>query len=252
VVPGWAGDSWTKWLTAIRVLDREFDGFWMKSAYRFPARAIEPGKQVPPEATRPVQSLRVKSVIAAPATTSFGSVGTPITIRGAAWGGEQGGPVASVNVSTDGGRSWKPARLSGEAAPFGWRLWEFTWTPEREGAHTILAQARDRSGDAQPYDQDWNPSGYLWNVVPRLRLNVFQGFTGGASVSIPAQPEPQQPRGFRDACLGCHSTEPIRQQRLTREQWNREIDKMAGWGAAVKPEDREGLLSFLSTNYGVR
>ena len=32
VAPGWASDSWVKWLTSIRVLDKEHDGFWMKSA----------------------------------------------------------------------------------------------------------------------------------------------------------------------------------------------------------------------------
>ncbi len=36
VVPGWASDSWVKWLTSIRVLDNEFDGFWMVNAYRAP------------------------------------------------------------------------------------------------------------------------------------------------------------------------------------------------------------------------
>jgi DMSO/TMAO reductase YedYZ molybdopterin-dependent catalytic subunit len=32
IAPGWAGDSWVKWLQHIEVLDHEFEGFWMKSA----------------------------------------------------------------------------------------------------------------------------------------------------------------------------------------------------------------------------
>ena len=36
VVPGWAGDSWIKWVTSISVLNREHDGFWMARAYRHP------------------------------------------------------------------------------------------------------------------------------------------------------------------------------------------------------------------------
>jgi DMSO/TMAO reductase YedYZ molybdopterin-dependent catalytic subunit len=36
VVPGWAGDCWTKWLTSVRVLDQEATGFWMKNAYLYP------------------------------------------------------------------------------------------------------------------------------------------------------------------------------------------------------------------------
>jgi DMSO/TMAO reductase YedYZ molybdopterin-dependent catalytic subunit len=38
IAPGWASDSWVKWVTNITVLDKEFDGFWMKSAYRKPDR----------------------------------------------------------------------------------------------------------------------------------------------------------------------------------------------------------------------
>jgi DMSO/TMAO reductase YedYZ molybdopterin-dependent catalytic subunit len=29
IAPGWAGDSWVKWLQHIEVLDHEFEGFWM-------------------------------------------------------------------------------------------------------------------------------------------------------------------------------------------------------------------------------
>src|SRR5579859_5226618 len=66
VVPGWAGDSWAKWVTSIRVLDKEADGFWMKGAYRRPGKPVPPGTAVPPEQMQPVTSLRVKSVIASP------------------------------------------------------------------------------------------------------------------------------------------------------------------------------------------
>jgi len=41
-----------------------------------------------------------------------------------------------------------------------------------------------------------------------------------------------------------------KQQRLTREQWEREINTMMGWGARVRPEDRETLLEYLSGKYG--
>src|SRR5262249_45685188 len=66
VVPGWAGDSWTKWLTTIRVVTEEFSGFWMKNAYLYPKKPAAPGTVVAPEAMVPVTSLRVKSSIAFP------------------------------------------------------------------------------------------------------------------------------------------------------------------------------------------
>src|SRR5207302_1741048 len=59
IATGWAGDSWVKWLTSIRVLDKEHDGFWMKGAYRQPANPVAPGTAVSPEQMQPVTSLRV-------------------------------------------------------------------------------------------------------------------------------------------------------------------------------------------------
>ena len=38
------------------------------------------------------------------------------------------------------------------------------------------------------------------------------------------------------ACLHCHSADMVRQQRLNEKQWTAEVNKMAGWGAAVVGE----------------
>src|SRR5581483_11721086 len=43
IAPGWAGDSWIKWLQHIELLDHEYEGFWMKNAYRHPTHHIAPG-----------------------------------------------------------------------------------------------------------------------------------------------------------------------------------------------------------------
>ena len=42
------------------------------------------------------------------------------------------------------------------------------------------------------------------------------------------------------------------QQRLTREGWGREVDKMVRWGARVAPEERSALVEFLASRWGVR
>src|SRR5262245_3631914 len=128
VVPGWAGDCWIKWITSIRVANEEFSGFWMKNAYLYPNKPASPGAVVAPEAMSPVTSLRVKSVIAFPQNGARVERGKRIVIRGAAWSGDAG-PVAAVDVSVDRGRSWKAARITSESTNFGWRLWEYPWTP---------------------------------------------------------------------------------------------------------------------------
>jgi DMSO/TMAO reductase YedYZ molybdopterin-dependent catalytic subunit len=237
VVPGWAGESWTKWITSIRVLSEEFTGFWMKNAYLYPKKTASPGTIVAPEGMGSVTSLRVKSVIAFPENGAQVQAGKRIVVRGAAWSGEAG-PVAAVDVSVDRGRTWKAARLTGQFTTFGWRLWEYPWTPPDDGYHIVLARARDASGDVQPVVAEWNPSGYLWNAIARVSLNTPPA--GSNAMTAPAAPQ-----AFRQSCLVCHEEDVIRQQRLTRAQWSRELDKMVGWGARVRPEDRETLLDYL-------
>jgi hypothetical protein len=49
-------------------------------------------------------------------------------------------------------------------------------------------------------------------------------------------------------CLPCHSLRIIHSNRLSRAGWNKELDKMAGWG--TKYSDREALLEYLVANFG--
>jgi hypothetical protein len=197
---------------------------------------------------QPVTSLRVKSVIASPLDGATAQPGKAAEIRGVAWSGD-GGAVTAVDVSVDAGRSWQPARLGSDRSRFGWRQWELPWTPQ-QGYFTIMARARDASGDTQPLAQEWNPAGYLWNVVPHVHVNVGPE-PSNAPVTLPATIAPfSPPPAVKTACLVCHEEDLIRMQRLTPAQWDREVNKMTSWGARVKPEDREALLKYLSTQYG--
>lgn len=50
-------------------------------------------------------------------------------------------------------------------------------------------------------------------------------------------------------CMGgCHGVRIIRTQRLSRLNWERELDKMVGWGTVIK--DREALLEYLVATQG--
>ena len=117
--PGWVGAACCKWLTEIKVLDKEFEGNFMKPGYRMPNQSISPGGDVNPDETHPITALGVKSVIAEPVE---GSLLKPhsLQIHGAAWAGEAS--VVRVDISTDGGTSWHPARLGkiGPVTPGGY------------------------------------------------------------------------------------------------------------------------------------
>ena len=53
------------------------------------------------------------------------------------------------------------------------------------------------------------------------------------------------------ACAECHEARIIVQQRLSKAAWTKEVDKMTKWGALVDPQDRDALIDYLSTNFGV-
>ena len=55
-------------------------------------------------------------------------------------------------------------------------------------------------------------------------------------------------REEKRSCTPCHSLRLVRSQRLKPATWDKEIDKMIGWGAIVP--DRQLLLAYLSEEYG--
>jgi sulfite oxidase len=237
VAPGWAGDSWVKWLQRITLLDHEFEGFWMKTAYRHPNHPVAAGATVDPKDMIPVTDLNIKSVIAHPGAWVKPGV---VSVQGVAW--SNASPVTSVEVSADSGKTWAAAKLLGSGTKYGFRRWSYSWKA-MEGTQTLISRATNAAGQAQPMQQEWNPSGYLWNVAQPQ--NVLVSKSAPPAAVAPAAAEIPVPEGYQAACLGCHDDHMMRQQRLTRAQWDREVTKMTGWGAEVKPEHREGILSYL-------
>jgi hypothetical protein len=51
------------------------------------------------------------------------------------------------------------------------------------------------------------------------------------------------------ACLECHESRIILQQRLSKAAWTKEVDKMMKWGAVVDAADRDTFIDYLSTNF---
>ncbi len=57
---------------------------------------------------------------------------------------------------------------------------------------------------------------------------------------------------FEARCTLCHESDLTEQQRLTRQGWSREVDKMIRWGATVPDEEKAPLIDYLSANFGPR
>jgi sulfite oxidase len=169
LVPGWIGAASCKWLTEIKVLDKEFEGNFMSPGYRMPNHPVRPGDAVKVEDTHPATGLNVKSMIASPRDGA--SVKSQVmNVQGVAWAGEAN--ISKVEVSMDSGATWQRAQHGKDRSRYAWRLWNYSWTPAREGDYIIMSRATDSEGRVQPDTVQWNPSGYLINVTDRIKIHV--------------------------------------------------------------------------------
>ncbi|MGH9765811.1 MAG: c-type cytochrome [Blastocatellia bacterium] len=73
--------------------------------------------------------------------------------------------------------------------------------------------------------------------------------------AAPAQTATGADRGkqiFEEKCLLCHEADLSEQQRLSRQGWTREVEKMVRWGAVVTDAEKESLVDYLFKNFGPR
>lgn len=171
VVPGYYGTYWVKHLADIKVLNTEFDGFWMQKAYRIPDNdcACTPvGKA--PEKTRPIGRHNVRSFITSLTDGSRVAKGQRVPVRGIAFDGGRG--IRDVQFSADGGKTWRTASLGEDLGRYSFREWQADFTPEQTGAYVLKVRATNTAGETQPLDPLWNPSGYMRNVVETVRVDA--------------------------------------------------------------------------------
>jgi DMSO/TMAO reductase YedYZ molybdopterin-dependent catalytic subunit len=161
LVPGFVGSASIKWLERVTVIPEEFNGPFMKRSYRTPRAEDE-------KDTYSLQSLEVKSLILAPADGARIPAGRT-TVWGWAWAGE--GELTGIDVSSDGGQTWRAGQFVGRWDRYAWRKWEFPWDAAA-GSHTVMARATDSLGRIQPTSRAGSPLGYRWNVIHAVRVDV--------------------------------------------------------------------------------
>ncbi len=167
VVPGWYGMAHVKWLTSITVVDEPFDGYQMR-AYRRRGDRDDPGT--------PLTRIEPRALLVPPGFPDFMSRARvvrpgPVTLEGRAWSGWA--PIEAVEVSVDGGASWREASVETAPAPHAWSRWTTTWDAS-PGRYLLCARARDASGRTQPADQPWNRGGFANNLAQRVDVLVTE------------------------------------------------------------------------------
>jgi sulfite oxidase len=168
VTPGYPGASFQKWLTRIEVRDRVHDGERMMDGhYRMPRAPLHYGEPFEASEFEIITDMPVKSLITAPQDGFSVAANRPLHVRGHAWSGHT--PVVKVELSFDGGGTWRAASLAAALDRFAWRRFTLTLTDPPRGAIEIIARATDMNGRAQPLESaPWNPRGYLNNMCHRV------------------------------------------------------------------------------------
>lgn len=159
LVPGWIGSANIKWVGRIEVSTEPLFSAWNTTQYRFS------GDNYPERPVLTQQVVKSAFELAFPASLTAGEQ----VLTGRSWSPE--GSIRAVDVSVDGGATWRPAALAGRNVSQAWVQWSIPWqaTP---GEHVLLARATDTAGNTQPDTSLFNDAGYLFGAVVKHPVTV--------------------------------------------------------------------------------
>ncbi|MGC1827811.1 MAG: molybdopterin-dependent oxidoreductase [Pseudolabrys sp.] len=171
VVPGWTGTYWMKHGVPINAMTKPQGGFWMTPAYRVPVGKFPLRDRFISQenaTSTPITEMVVNSLITSHRDGAKVNPGK-VAVSGMAWDGGYG--ISSVQVSTDGGKTWSAAKLGQDLGRFAFRPWSFDITAKK-GKNTVMVNAINKLGQSQTSELIFNPAGYHNNVMQNITLNA--------------------------------------------------------------------------------
>jgi DMSO/TMAO reductase YedYZ molybdopterin-dependent catalytic subunit len=165
IVPGWYAMASIKWLQRIIVTNEPFTGYYQTMDYAFWKRRGDIAELTP------LAEMQIKAEIAKPAKGEIVPADSKVRVHGAAWTSD--GEISKVELSTNGGSTWKEAKLLGDSKPNAWQLWEYDWkTPATAGKAVLIARATDSQGRTQPVERDPDRGTYMINHLLPISIEV--------------------------------------------------------------------------------
>jgi DMSO/TMAO reductase YedYZ molybdopterin-dependent catalytic subunit len=174
IVPGYFGTYWVKHLADIEVIDHSYEGhdaLFMSKIYRMPDDedlCVAPGAAS--AKTRPISMLPVRSFITSVANGGVLPAGRMLELKGIAFDGGSG--IRTVDVSIDGGRSWRAAELGPDLGRYSFRQWRLPVSFARKGSTILMVRAGNRQGEVQPDAAAWNPAGYRRRAIESTSVTI--------------------------------------------------------------------------------
>jgi DMSO/TMAO reductase YedYZ molybdopterin-dependent catalytic subunit len=154
IVPGYSGVNNIKYIKRLAFTTAETDAAIQKTGYRI----SPPGTKGDPSFPA-VWEMDSKSWINSPAAEAGPARAGWVQIHGVAMGGMNA--VRRVEVSLDGGKTWRDARLVGpDLGRYAWR--QFVLQVElKPGTHVMASRVTDAQGNVQVETSTDNAGGYL-------------------------------------------------------------------------------------------
>lgn len=154
IVPGYTGVNSVKYLKRLAFTAEESDAAIQQTRYRMTPAGEKSERPGDPS----VWGMGPKSFVTSPLPEQGSLRAGDTRIEGLAFGGLYA--VAKVEVSSDGGASWHPARLVGpDLGRYAWRRFELD-AKLPAGPHTLTSRITDVKGNVQPEHRDDNRGGY--------------------------------------------------------------------------------------------
>ena len=75
-------------------------------------------------------------------------------------------------MSTDGGRQWQPAQLGTDYGKYSFRQWSASVRLTTSGTQRVMIMATNTAGVSQPAQANWNPGGFMRNVIESIAVQV--------------------------------------------------------------------------------
>ena len=141
IVPGLYGMMNPKWLTEIELVDNVYEGYWQRLGWSNIAEDNTGSFIVIPGEAPLRQRFRKLDETT---TTSYGN---KIPVAGIAFAGNRG--ITKVEVSTDGGLTWKSAIIKDPLSKYTWVLWTAGYLPPDNVNYKIVVKATDKNGKVQ-------------------------------------------------------------------------------------------------------
>lgn len=141
IVPGFYGMMNPKWITEIELVDQTYEGFWQRKGWtnngikNIISSIVIPGSQSITD--------RFPHIVK---DNNF-MIDKNIPIAGIAFAGDRG--ISKIEVSTDGGNTWKSAIVKDPLSNYTWVLWTSGFIPKDKGEYKIIVRATDKTGKIQ-------------------------------------------------------------------------------------------------------